>query len=74
MNSLNCHNLKSHGWDKQVIVMEYIYEMIMSVRFCLSYDLLNVIYRLKRLFISMKICIVVTDMVMTLLILAESVM
>ena len=42
--------------------------MITSVRFCLSYDLLNAISRLQSLFISMKICIVLTDVVMTLLV------
>ena len=44
----------------------------MSVRFCLSYDLLSVILFLN-LFISMKICIVVTDENMALLVPTESV-
>ena len=47
--------------------------MITSVRFCLSYDLLNAFYRLKCVFISMKICVVVTDVVMTLFFPTESV-
>ena len=36
----------------------------MSVRFCLSCDLLNAFYRFQSLFISTKNCIVVTDVVM----------
>ena len=40
-------------------------EMIM--RFCLSLDLLNVIYLLQSLFILMKICIVVADVIIALL-------
>ena len=46
--------------------------MIMSVRFCLSYDLLNVILSPSK-FISMKICIVVIDDVKKLLLPADSV-
>ena len=44
----------------------------MSVRFVLSYDLLNAFYRLQSLFISMEFWIVVTDVVMTLLVPTES--
>ena len=47
--------------------------MITSLRFCLSYDRLNVILSPSK-FISMKICIVVKDVVMRLLVPAESVM
>ena len=46
--------------------------MIMRVRFCLSYDLLNEILSPSN--ISMKIYIVVTDIVMMLLVPADSVM
>ena len=42
-------------------------EIFMSVRFCLSYDILNVIFSPSKFFISMKICIVVTDTVMMIL-------
>ena len=48
--------------------------MITSVRFCLSYDLLIAILSPTKLVYSMKICCVVTDVVMTLLVPAESVM
>ena len=41
--------------------------MIMSVRFCLLFDLSNAIF-------SMKTCIVVTDLLMTLLFPAKNVM
>ena len=47
--------------------------MITSVRFCLSYDLLDAVLSLKIVFISMEMCIVVTDVVMMLLVPAESV-
>ena len=54
--------------------------MITNVRFCLSYELLNEILSLQSLFIWMKIFIwtkiyiVVTDIAMTLLVPAKSVM
>ena len=48
-------------------------EMITSVRLCLSY-VLNAIYHLQSLFISMKICIVVTDIVMSLFVPSKSAM
>ena len=49
--------------------------MITSVRFCLPYELLNAILPpLKCLLISMKICIGVTDVVMTLHVPTESVL
>ena len=41
------------------------------IRLCFSYDLLNAIYHLQSLFISMKICISVTDVVLTLLVPSE---
>ena len=41
----------------------------MSVRFCLSYDILNAIFvAIKVCFFLKKICIVLTDVVMTLLV------
>ena len=49
--------------------------MITSVRFCLSYDLLKCdFYLVQSLFISMKFFSVVTDIVMMLLVPAESIM
>ena len=48
--------------------------MIKSVRFCLSYDPLNVVYRLKSLCSSLKIHIVVSEVVMTLRVSFKSVM
>ena len=48
--------------------------MTLSVRFCLSYELLNEIFiAFKKDIISIKNCIVVTDVVMTLQV-PESVM
>ena len=47
----------------------------MSVRFCLSCDLLNVILSSSKfVFFSMKICIVVADVVMQLHVPTKSVM
>ena len=48
--------------------------MITSVKFCLSYDLIKVILSHSRIVISMKICIVIMDVAMTLLVPDESVM
>ena len=45
-----------------------------GVRFCLSYDLLNAILWPSKFVFPMKICIVVTDVVMNLLVPAKSVM
>ena len=51
------------------------FEMVTSVRICLSYDLLDAISSPSNFFfISMKICIVVTYVVMTLLVPTENVM
>ena len=58
--------------ENLTLMMIISYEMIMGVRFCLSYDLLNVIL-LPSKFISMKNCIIFTDVVM-LLVPTESVM
>ena len=48
--------------------------MITSVRFCLTYDALNAILPPLKFVYLMKICIVETVVVMTLLVPAESVM
>ena len=48
--------------------------MITSVRFCLSYDRLNATLRPSKFVISVKNCIVVTDVVVMLVAHAESVM
>ena len=47
-----------------------VYEMIESVRFYLSYDLLNAILLPSKI---VYICIVVTDVIMTLIVPAKSV-
>ena len=47
--------------------------MITSVRFCLSYDILNGILSLSKCVDFSDNCIVITDVVMTLLVPAESV-
>ena len=53
------------------VVQEHKY-----IRLCFSYDILNAVYHLRSLFVSMKICISVsvTDVVLTLLVPSESVM
>ena len=50
-------------------------QMIASVRFCLSYDLLNAILSPSKFVdFNKKKCIVVTDVIMALLVPAKSVM
>ena len=60
-------NLLNEPFASLIIFIEY--ETVTSVRSCLSYDLL--FYRLQSLCISMKNCIVVTDVVMALLVPAK---
>ena len=48
--------------------------MIMSVRFCLSNKLLNAILFPSKFVYFNEICIVVTDVIMTLLVPVDSVM
>ena len=54
--------------------MNFIYDMITSVRFCLSYNLLNAIFCLQSVFISKIIYIVTMNAVIWLHVPAESVM
>ena len=48
--------------------MTVFYYMFMSVGLCISYDILNSIYYLQSLFISMKICVVVMALLRSLIV------